>query len=141
MLVVSFDVLLHGFSREVLALREDFGQSGRVRRRFVGGDRVRRHPGVLESGAEESRCRFGVAVLPEQHFNDLPVLIDGPVDITPAPGDFDVGLILSAKSGGESESGKLRAACFLLWDPIQPIHDSLDIDRCGRDGLLQAGFG
>jgi hypothetical protein len=53
----------------------------------------------------------------------------------------DETLILSAKSGGESESGKLRAACFLLRDPIQPIYDSLDIDRCGRDGLLQAGFG
>ena len=97
-LVVSLDALLLGFSRDMLDLREDSSQRGRVGSRFVGGDRVRSHPRVLQSGAKERRSSFGITVLLEQDFDDLSVLVDGTVDVTPAPGDLDVRLILSAKS-------------------------------------------
>src|SRR5205085_9494421 len=89
-LVVPLDSRLLGLSREVLDLREYWGQRGWVRRGFVGGHRVRRSPRVLESGAKESSRCFGITVFPEEHFDDLPVLIEGAVDRTPAPRHFDL---------------------------------------------------
>ena len=140
-LVVPLDSLLHGFSGEVLDLREHGSQRERVGSGLVGGHRVWRHPRVLESGTKE-RCRgFGVAVLLEQDFHDLPVFVDGAVHVAPAPGDFHIRLILSAKSGGRSEPGKPGTTCFSLTDAIEPAHRSLNVHRCGRDGMLQAGFG
>jgi hypothetical protein len=52
MLVVALDALRHGLARKVFNLREHGGQRRRVHRGLVGGDRVRRHSGVLESGTE-----------------------------------------------------------------------------------------
>jgi hypothetical protein len=92
MLVVPLDSLLHGFPREMFNLWEHFGQSGRVSGSLVGGHRVRRHPRALESGTKESGGGFGVAVLAKQHLDDLSVLIDGAVDVAPAPRHFDIGL-------------------------------------------------
>ena len=83
-LVVPLDALLLGFSGDLLDLRESFGPRGRVGSGLVGGHRPRDHPRVLESGTKESYCGFAIAVLPEQDFNDLPLFIGGPVDITPA---------------------------------------------------------
>jgi hypothetical protein len=44
MLVVAFDSLLHGFPGEVLDFQEYYGQSRRIRSRFIGGHRVRVTP-------------------------------------------------------------------------------------------------
>jgi hypothetical protein len=116
--MIAFDSLLLGFPRDVLHFWEHGSQGRRVGGRFVGGDRVRGHLGVLESGAKESRSGFGVAVLAKQHLDDLSGFIDGPVHVPPVPGHFDIRLILSAKSGSGSESGKLRATCSLLCNSI-----------------------
>jgi hypothetical protein len=59
MLVIALDSLLYCFAGEVLDLRQHGSQSGRVGSGFICGHRVRRHPGTLESGAEESRGGFG----------------------------------------------------------------------------------
>jgi hypothetical protein len=67
MLMIPLDSLLHGLSREVFNIGQHGGQRGRVRRRFVGGHRVRGHARVLESGAKESRSGCGVAVLSKEH--------------------------------------------------------------------------
>jgi hypothetical protein len=84
MLMVPLDSLLHGFPRDVLDVRKHSGESGRVGRGFVGGHRVRRHPGVLESGAKERGRGCRVALLLKQHLDDLSVFINGPVDIPPS---------------------------------------------------------
>jgi hypothetical protein len=93
MLVIALDSLLLRFPSDVLDLREYLRQSRRISGGFVGGHRVRCHPRVRESGAEESHGGFGVALLPEQHLDHLPVLIDRTIDVAPVPGHFDVRLI------------------------------------------------
>jgi hypothetical protein len=43
-------------------------------------------------GEESARCG-GVSTRGEQHVDDLAVLVDGAVDVTPDPVDLDVGFI------------------------------------------------
>ena len=43
--------------------------------------------------SEQRPRRRTVAALPEQNPDDLPVLIDRPVEAVPPPGDLDVGLV------------------------------------------------
>jgi hypothetical protein len=73
--------------------RHKFLQYGRVDRRGVryhlGRDRLER----AQRSDEEPAGRLGVAARREQHVDDLPVLVDGPVDVAPDAVDLDVGLI------------------------------------------------
>src|SRR4051812_41639056 len=64
--------------------------AGRLSLQNIPCDHVRRHPCVLESGAEEGSSDFRVAMLPEEHLDDLPLLVDGAVDVAPVPGHFHV---------------------------------------------------
>jgi hypothetical protein len=88
--MIPLDALLLGFSREGLDLRANLRRGGRISCGWVRGHGRRSHPCALESRAKESDCRGAVTVLREEHCDHLPVLIHGPVDIPPAPGDFHV---------------------------------------------------
>ena len=90
MLMIPLDSLLLHFSCDVFDLREHGGQSRWVGGGLVGGHRLRSHPRVLESRAQESYSGFGVTMFLEQHLDDLTILIDRTVDITPAPRHFDI---------------------------------------------------
>lgn len=72
-------------------LRE-VADSARVYRRPVGRD-LDRSPTVGQGSGEEGPRRGGMAASGDQHVDDLAVLIDGPVEVTPAAGDPDVGLV------------------------------------------------
>lgn len=63
------------------------------------GDFVRRHPlrgrspRNLESGAKEHRSGCGIAMFSEQYFHDLSVLVEGAIDVAPAPRYFHIRFI------------------------------------------------
>lgn len=93
MLVVPLDPLLLRFSCDVFDLREDGDQRGRIGGGFVGGHEVWRHSGVVQSGAEESRRHFGIALFPEEYLDDLSRFIDGSIHMSPASSHFHVRFI------------------------------------------------
>ena len=88
MLVVALDALLHGFSREVLDFGEYLGQCRRKCGGVVRGHGLWSHSCVLESGTKESRRGFGVSALSKQDLDDLPLFIEGALDVSPAPRHF-----------------------------------------------------
>jgi hypothetical protein len=49
--------------------------------------------GLWASAGEEPAGSLGVALLGQQYVDDLPVLVDGSVQVPPLAGDLDVGLI------------------------------------------------
>jgi hypothetical protein len=91
MLVIALDVLLLGFSCDVVGFWMYLRQSRRVRDRFICRHRARGHPRVLESGVEESTSGCGVAVLLEQHLDDLAILIDRDEPMAAGMGGMDAG--------------------------------------------------
>jgi hypothetical protein len=106
----------------------------------IGRDLCGTASGYRLGTAEKALGRGHVSSRTEHGIDELPVPVNGSIQITPPAIDLPIGLILSAKSGGKSESGKARAACFLLLHSLPPVHDSLDIHRCGCDRMLQTGF-
>jgi hypothetical protein len=64
----------------------------RVDRSPAGGD-LDRGRAVGQGAGEETRRRTGIAALRNKDVDDLPVLIDRAVEVGPAAGDLDVGLI------------------------------------------------
>jgi hypothetical protein len=48
---------------------------------------------VFKGAGEESLDGRQVPLLGDQHVDDLPELVDGPVQIHPPPGDLGVGLV------------------------------------------------
>ena len=58
----------------------------------VGGYLARARA-VLEGAREEPAGGCQIPLFRDQHVDDLPVLVDGPVQIDPAPGDLDVGFV------------------------------------------------
>jgi len=63
---------------------------------------------------EEHRCGLQVTLLGHEHVDDLPVSVNGPVDVSPGPGDLHVGLVdepaathpVAAWSGRVDEQGR-----------------------------------
>jgi len=68
---------------------QQFRQDGRVHAGEVGGHLHRRCRGG-QGLAEETAGRGQVTLVGQQHVDDLPVLVDCPLQIHPAPSDADV---------------------------------------------------
>jgi hypothetical protein len=73
--------------------REQLVQHDRVGRWPVGEDLDRPGPGYGDGPVEEPRGRGGVTPSGDVHVDDLPELIDRPVDVAPLSGGLDVGLV------------------------------------------------
>src|SRR3954469_13925968 len=72
----------------------------------VRRDPVRRDAGDRLGGAEERLRGCHIAVLAEQHVDQVPVPVDGAIEIAPAPVHLQVCLIPSANSGGGCQGGE-----------------------------------
>jgi hypothetical protein len=87
--VIGFDgivgLLLHDMARRRQQL---------IEYPWVGGRPISGHLGgawaVLKSACEESASGRQIPILRDQNVDDLAILIDRPVQIAPAPGDFEV---------------------------------------------------
>ena len=87
----GFQPSMIGFDRVVSVLLGDMAGGGhqlvehpRVGGRVISGDLTRRRP-VLQGTGKESPGGFQVPLLGDQHVDDLPELVDGPVQIHPRP--------------------------------------------------------
>jgi len=91
--VVSFHPVISVDLRTVPSSRGHLLQNTRVDRRLIGGDLHRNNfRGGQRSGKEIS----GRSTIPTQgdiHVDDLPELINRPVDVASPTGHFDVGLV------------------------------------------------
>jgi hypothetical protein len=154
--VVSFDPVVAVLLGDVRCGRDQFSQHPQVRTGLIGGHLDRRWS--AGKGLDEELLRGGrVPLLGEQHVDDLPVLVDRPVQVPPPAGHLDVGLIdeppvtgrVPARSSGVGEQRReplhppvhrhvvdLRAALGqqLLHVPIRQAVPEIPADR-DRDHL------
>jgi hypothetical protein len=79
--VIGFDPIVAVLLGDVCCGRGQFIQHPQVRAGFVGGHLDRRR-----GPDEESPCGGGVALPGQQHVDDLPVLVHGPVQDRPRQG-------------------------------------------------------
>jgi hypothetical protein len=87
----------------------------------------------VDRGREERSRRCDVVPFRDEHVDDLAVVVDGPVNVPPHAGDFDVGLIdeppqpdrMPARSGRmPARSGRVdQQRCEVLHPPIQRSRD------------------
>jgi hypothetical protein len=90
--MVGFDAVVLVLVADMSGRRHELLEHPRVDRRPVGDHLDRRRPETQRPGEELPRSR-GVSAGRDKHVNHLAVLIDGPVEIGPAAGDLDVGLV------------------------------------------------
>ena len=117
-----------GFDRVVGVLLGDMACGGcqlieraRVGRRPVCGD-LARAEAVLEGASEEPASGCQGPLFRDQHVNNLPILVDGPVQIHPAPGYLDVGFIDEPAIAGRVSAG---AGC-VDQQRGEPLHPAID---------------
>ena len=81
--VIGFDDVVRVLLENVPGTRHNFVEDARVDRRPVGGH-LDPTPTKAHRAGEECPCGRGIATLREQHVDHLPVLIDCPVEVSPA---------------------------------------------------------
>lgn len=78
---------------DVAGCREQLVDDARVGPCPVSADLDRHHTDLLPRLGEERSGGVQVPALGRQDLDDLAVLIDGPVQVVPCPGDLDVGFV------------------------------------------------
>jgi hypothetical protein len=71
---------------------DDLVDHPRVDRCPIGRDLNRRRA-VPKGAGEELACSVGIAAFGNQNVDDLTMLIDSAVELSPAPGDLHIGLV------------------------------------------------
>jgi hypothetical protein len=97
---------------------------------------------VGQRAGEEPAGRGGVALLGQQHVDDLPVLVDGSVQVSPPAGDLDVGLIDEPPVPGsvpQRPGGVGEQRCESLQPPVDG--DVVDVDAALGQQLLDVSIG
>src|SRR4051794_4979669 len=125
----------------------------RVGGRVISGDLGRRRP-VVQGAGEESPGGRQVPLLGDQHVNDLPELVDGPVQIHPPSGDLGVVSSTNQQSPGACRHGLAASinngvkCCthrkIVTW--VMPCsytawHDRHTASAAGPDPVPQSGAG
>jgi hypothetical protein len=102
----------------------------------ISGDLTRRRP-VFKSAGEKSPGGRQIPLLGHQHIDDLPELVDGPVQIHPPSGDLGVGLVDEPTIAYDVPAGPCRVD--QQWgEPLHPpIHrDMINLDPTFAQQLL-----
>jgi hypothetical protein len=135
--VVALDPVVRVPRCVVSRVGDQVGDDVRQRSGAVGDDLVgsttREH-----RISEERPCSDDVAASGDEDVDDLAVLINGPLDVAPDAGDFDVGLVdepprpdrIPARSRGFDEQGRKS---------LHPSKqgDVIDLDTAFREELLE----
>ena len=112
-----------------------------VAAQFVSNDHPRSAPGGPQQLAEEPDGSKSIPSRLDENIQDNTVLIDRSPEIACDSVDLEKDLILSAKSGCGGECCKSGDPGCSWTHPIDPVHDSFEVDCCGGDGMLQARLG
>ncbi len=108
--MVALNPLLLHLARDMLRLRHDRAQRGRVRRGLVRRDAVGPHVRARDRLLEEGRGRC-VTRLTQVDVDHLSVLVAGTVGVDPVAGQADVGLVNGLTAKGKfclTRFGRLR---------------------------------
>jgi hypothetical protein len=140
--VVSLDVIVGVLIGAMPRRREQLAERGRVGRRLVGDDLHGRDLGCGDGPLEEVAGGPGVAPRGDEHVDDLAELVDRTVDIAPAAGHLDVGLVheptipdqVAAGSGGVGQQRR---------EPLHPPIDGdvVDLNAALDEELLDVAVG
>ena len=99
--VILFDYVVFILTGAMVDVRAEFlGNGSGIAGMAVGGDLLGLDLGDRSGRAEECLGRGHVAGFAEVDVDQVAVAVDRPVQIAPLSGDFEVGLILSAKCQG-----------------------------------------
>jgi hypothetical protein len=121
--------------------RQQVLQHGPVHRRLIGGDLSRRDLRRTDRPFEEAAGRLRVAPRGDEHVDDLPELVDGPVDVPPLAGDLHIRLVdpLAIAHGVPARPGGVGQQRREPLDP--PINgDVVDLDAAFGEELERGGI-
>ena len=131
-----------GFDRIISVLLGDMASGGhqlveypRVGGRVISGDINRGRP-VFQGAGEESPGGRQIPLLGDQHIEDLPVLVDDPVQIHPPPGDLGVGLIREPAISGRMST----RSCCVDQQGCAVLHPPEDADVINGDASFGQQF-
>jgi hypothetical protein len=129
--VVGFDRVVGVLLHHVARLGHGLVENPRVGRRPVGGDLGGPSRRDQCPGEEPASCRQ-IPPFRGEHVDDLPVLVDRPVQVDPAPGDLQVGLVDEPAVPGDVPAGpggvdQLRG---------EPLHPPVDRDVIHNDATF-----
>jgi hypothetical protein len=130
--VVSLDVIVGVLIGAMPRRREQLAERGRVGRRLVGDDLHGRDLGCGDGPLEEAAGGLGVAPRGDEHVDDLAELVDRTVDIAPAAGHLDVGLVHEPTIS----YGVPARARSLGEQAREPLHPPVDGDVVNLDTAL-----
>jgi hypothetical protein len=139
--VISFHAVVRVLLQDVPRGRGDLVDQARVDRRPVGGD-LNRGRTVSQRADEECPCSRAVTAFGEQDVDDLSVLIDRAIEVVPAAGELDVGLIdkpsvahrVPRRAGGVDELGREG-----LHPPVE--RSGVDLDAALGEQFLDVAVG
>jgi hypothetical protein len=78
--MISFDTIVGVLLGDVRGCRNQFVQHPQVRAGLIGGDLHRRGP-ILQRSGEQAAGSGGVPLLGQLHVDELPELVDRPVQV------------------------------------------------------------
>jgi len=139
--VVGFDPVV-GIPLDVVPCGGDqFVKHGRVDRCGVGDHLGRGHLQGSQRPLEESAGRVSVSAGRDQHVDDLPVLVNGPVHVAPHAIDLDVRLVHEPPVTGRvpAEPGGIREQ---RCEPLYPAQDRdvIDLDTAFDQQFLHVAL-
>jgi hypothetical protein len=139
--MIGFDPVVAVLLRDVRSSRDQVVDDSQIRPGLIGRHLDRRRS-VAKSAGEESAGGGGVSLLRQQHVDDLPVLVHRPVQVPPAAGDLDIGLVdeppvpgyMPQRAGGVGEQ---------RGEPLHPpVHgDVIDFDTALGQQFLDVPVG
>ena len=133
--MIGFDAVVAVLLGDVRGGRDQFVQHPQVRAGLVGGHLDWRRP-VPQGASEEAAGGGGVSLFGQQYVDGLPILVDRAVQVPPAAGDLDAGLInepaiTSSMPERASGVGKQRR---------ESLYPSVDGDMVDLDAALGQQF-
>ena len=105
--VIGFDRVIFVLLGDMAGGRYQLVEYPRVGGRVISGDLNRGRP-VFQGASEESPGGRRVPLLGDQHVDDLPELVDGPVQIHPPSRNFGLSLIDEPTIAGGVPAGPCR---------------------------------
>jgi hypothetical protein len=135
--VIRLDPVVAVSLGDVPRCRQQFVQHAKVGRRLVGGD-LERPRDLLQRPGEEPASRRRIPLLAGQHVDDLPELVDRPVQVAPPTADLEIRLIHPPPVADRVPAGT-RGVSEQRGEPLHPpVHgDVVDLDAALGQQLLR----
>jgi hypothetical protein len=129
--MISFHRIVRISLHHVTRRRQQLIEYPRIGRRPISVDLGRAWT-VSQGVGKESASGRQIPLLGDQHVDDLPILVDRPIQIDPATGDFDISLIDIPLITRRVPTGPGR----INQQRGEPLHPPIDRDMIDLDAPL-----